>query len=174
MAEDENRESESTPKKKSKLPLIIILVVVLLLAGGGFVAVKMFILKPAPEVQDNPDAAFEEPVQPQRQTNAKAEPGPMVAYPSFIVNLADPGGNRYLKVTLSIELSKDKNFEAEVASKEPKIKDIMISVLSSKTFEEISTTQGKIALKQEILRRLNTIMSGGRVVDVFITEFVIQ
>jgi flagellar FliL protein len=108
------------------------------------------------------------------QNAASAEPGPMVSYPPFTVNLADPGGNRYLRTTIALELSKEKEFPAEVTAKEPKIKDIILSILSSKKFDEVNTAQGKVALKQEILRRLNTVMTGGRVMDIYITEFVVQ
>jgi flagellar FliL protein len=148
--------------------MIVIILVLLLLAGGG-AALYFLVLHKAP-------AAEGENLAPDLPAVAKpqAEPGPIIPYTSFLVNLADAGGKRYLKFALSLELSKHKNFQQEVEHKDAKIKDIIISIISSKTFEEVNTPQGKIALKQEILRRLNTIMTGGKVEDVFFTEFIVQ
>jgi flagellar FliL protein len=166
MAEEDTKAEQPAKKGKGGLVIVAILAVIVL-AGGA--ALYFLVLHKAP-------AATEESLNPELSTppKAQAEPGPIVPYSSFLVNLADTGGKRYLKFSLSIELSKHKNFLQEVEHKDAKIKDIIISIISSKTFEEVNTPQGKIALKQEILRRLNTIMSGGKVEDVFFTEFVVQ
>ena len=180
--ESEKEESGSEkPQKKSGgsgLLLIVIILLLLLIIVGGAVYF-LFLRTPSQDAsqQQQPPISLTEPDNmPQTTTGhgLKDDPGPIQAYPPFLVNLADPGGNRYLKLTLSIELSKEKNFPAEVAAKEPRIKDIVVSVLASKMYDEISSTQGKVALKQELMRRLNTIMSGGRVTDIYITEFVVQ
>jgi flagellar FliL protein len=167
MAEEDTKAEQ--PAKKGKGGLVIILILAVIVVAGGGAALYFLVLHKAP-------AAAEESLNPEPSTAPKvqAEPGPIVPYSSFLVNLADVGGKRYLKFSLSIELSKHKNFLQEVEHKDAKIKDIIISIISSKTFEEVNTPQGKIALKQEILRRLNTIMSGGKVEDVFFTEFVVQ
>jgi flagellar FliL protein len=165
MAEEDSKAEQ--PVKKGKGGLIIIILVLLLLAGGGAALYFLVLHKPPVEEALNPEL-------PITAAKPQAEPGPIVPYSSFLVNLADAGGKRYLKFSLSIELSKHKNFQQEVEQKDAKIKDIVISIISSKTFEEINSPQGKIALKQEILRRLNTVMTGGKVEDVFFTEFVVQ
>jgi flagellar FliL protein len=166
MAEEDSKVEQ--PVKKGKGGLIIIILVLLLLAGGGAAFYFLVLHKPPAE------ESVLDPELPVTAAKPQAEPGPIVPYSSFLVNLADAGGKRYLKFSLSIELSKHKNFQQEVEHKDAKIKDIIISIISSKTFEEINSPQGKIALKQEILRRLNTVMTGGKVEDVFFTEFVVQ
>ena len=150
--------------------IIIILFLIIILGVVAFVVLKLFVLK-APA--DSAQQTTQSQVAPQSKSPT-AEPGPIISYQPFIVNLADPGGNRYLRVTLSIELSKEKDFPAEVTAKEPKIKDIILSILASKKLDDVTTPQGKLALKQEIMRRLNTIMAGGQVTDIFLTEFVVQ
>ncbi|MDR2401387.1 MAG: flagellar basal body-associated FliL family protein [Deferribacteraceae bacterium] len=167
MAEEESKAEQ--PVKKGKGGLMIVAVLVLLLLAGGGAALYFLVLH-KPSVEESLVA----PELPATAAKPQAEPGPIMPYTAFLVNLADAGGKRYLRFSLSLELSKHKNFQQEVEQKDAKIKDIIISIISSKTFEEISTPQGKIALKQEILRRLNTIMSGGKVEDVFFTEFVVQ
>jgi len=61
-----------------------------------------------------------------------------------------------------------------VDKKKPLIRDIIIKVLSAKSYEEISTIRGKENLKDEIVTELNKIFTDGRVENIFFTEFVIQ
>lgn len=183
MAEEADNKTEKAGKKSGKSLIFIILIVVILAGAGVGGNFFLFGNKATEEHGVNtsavPDVIPVAQIPQNYNVGNIAEPGPIVSYPSFIVNLADAGGNRYLKITIALELTKDNpkeknSFQSEVEAKEPKIKDIILSILSSKTYEEISTPQGKIALKQEILRRLNTIMSGGKIVDIYITEFVVQ
>ncbi|MDR0453703.1 MAG: flagellar basal body-associated FliL family protein [Deferribacteraceae bacterium] len=184
MAKEKNRESEdeapvAKPPKKdggNKLLVIIILLLVVIIVGGG---AYVFLLKgPSDNVPPQMSEALIDQsgaaAQQQQGHLPKEDPGPVVTYSPFTVNLADPGGNRYLKVTISVELSKEKNFPNEISAKEPRIKDIILSILSSKMYEEINTYPGKLALKQEMMRKLNAVMSGGRITDIYITEFVVQ
>lgn len=70
-----------------------------------------------------------------------------MAFDSFIVNLADPRGDRFLKVTLSCVIE-DAEVVASVRHDQlliTRIRDKVIQVLSSKTFEDISSTTGKEA-----------------------------
>jgi flagellar FliL protein len=102
------------------------------------------------------------------------ELGPMQAYPPFVVNLADADGTRYLKVGITLELSPELEFPAEVAAQEARVKDAIVMVLSAKTFDELSTTEGKMALKQDIQNRLNMLMAKGHIQDVYFTDFMMQ
>lgn len=107
-----------------------------------------------------------------------------------IVNLADPGGRRYLKVAIVLEfvphdvayytLPKDQRtaaqnaFNQEMALKKPLIDDTLTTLLSAKTYEQVYSLEGKNELKQEILQQLGTILRGERIVNVYFTDFVIQ
>ena len=99
--------------------------------------------------------------------------GPTYAFDQIIVNLASQSGRRYLKTTINAELSSD-NLTVELDTKKPAIRDTMISVLSSKTFEEISTAKGKENLKNELVERINESLVDGKIVNLFFTDFAIQ
>ncbi|HOD35791.1 MAG TPA: flagellar basal body-associated FliL family protein [Syntrophales bacterium] len=105
------------------------------------------------------------------QKNAKAA----TVWPmdTFIVNLMDNGGERYLKVVLQLELS-DPEAVAELKEIKPKIRDAVLGILSSKSLKDISTTEGKQRLKEEISHRLNGYLSTGKILQVYFTDFVIQ
>lgn len=171
MADEEKDtgSAEKPQKKKSKFKLILIILIVLILVGGGAAAYFLF-FKPkaaentAPQTVEN--VAVPKPA-------ATQKIGPLYSFETFIVNLADPGGTRYLKITMQAELDSDKLNE-EMEMRKPQVRDIILTVLSSKTYAEVSTAQGKLTLKQEIIRRVNLTLTTGSVKSVYFTEFVSQ
>lgn len=107
-----------------------------------------------------------------------------------VVNLADPGGYRYLKAGIVLEIlpldpvfytlsgpeleqAKETILE-EIDQERPIIEDIITLTLSSKTFEEVFTIAGKEQLKQELRDQFNARLTIGQVRDIYFTEFVIQ
>ncbi|MBW2087159.1 MAG: flagellar basal body-associated FliL family protein [Deltaproteobacteria bacterium] len=56
----------------------------------------------------------------------------------------------------------------------PQIKDSLLVLLSSKTFIDIKTVEGKMRLRMEIIGRINNFLTSGRVKNVYFTEFVVQ
>lgn len=178
MAEEkEGKAEEGGGKKKSPLKLIIILVVVLVLLVGGGLAAYLFLFK---SKSADHNAATTEEKAPAKEEKAKkdkksGEKATTVVYSmgAIIVNLADQGVQRYLKVQIAVELDNPK-LEEEVKKREPQIKDIIISVLSSKTVSDVNTPQGKIALKQEIIKRANMVLTEGEITNLFFSEFIVQ
>ncbi len=99
--------------------------------------------------------------------------GPIVALKTFIVNLADPGGRRYLKVKLELELE-NKDIEKELKARLPEVRDQIIMALSSKTFQQIQGIAGKKILREELTARANSVLKTGKVKKAFFTEFIVQ
>lgn len=103
------------------------------------------------------------------------EIGQIYPIPTMNVNLADPTGITYLAITLALEFDpKNADLLAEIEAKMPRILDMIITVLSSKAYEEISTAQGKVNLRNEFLRRINSMMAKGKLYNVYITGFTVQ
>jgi len=91
----------------------------------------------------------------------------------FIVNLAKSGGNRFLKVTVSLEMS-DPKVRLELKKNIQKITDSILLLLSTKIFEDVYSVQGKFTLKGEITTRVNQFLTEGQVKGAYFTEFIIQ
>ncbi len=89
----------------------------------------------------------------------------------FLVNLADPLGRRYLKLGLEVEV-RDPEAQAALSKYEAKIKDTLLLLLSSKTYDSLSTMKAKVELKQEVVDRLNQIVGKGSILRVYITEWL--
>jgi flagellar FliL protein len=155
----------------------LVLLLVLVMGGGMFmIYTKLPSASPkavVPETEAGAEAISE-----------KAKPeeiGAVVSVDTFIVNLADPGGNRYLRVTMDLELvgkpadkSAGKTAGDELAKRMPQIRDAILMILSTKRYVDISTPEGKTALREEILNAANGLLASSQISRIYFKEFVIQ
>ena len=159
-------------KKKGKggaLKWIILLVLLLGLGGAGyFLYPKLFPPSDAPA-----DAQEAEQTTESKEEVQNADQFQEVQLRPFVVNLADPLGRRYLKLVMGVEVI-NPQAASELTDSEAKVRDALILLLSSKTYQELSSMENKLMLKQEIVERLNQILGGPKVVEVYFTEMVIQ
>lgn len=96
----------------------------------------------------------------------------------FVVNLADPGSRRYLRMNLNIALKKPKEDEPLLQARMPQLRDVVLLLLSSKTSEQLRGPEGKTALRQELIDQVNQVLAGKKknkvVKNLYFTEFLIQ
>lgn len=159
---DEPEKNEGGGKKK----LIIIIaaaVLVLILAGGA----AFFFLSGGDEEVKDP--AEEVPV-PQV---AAPTMGPLVDINEFVVNIISGDENHYIKTSLTLELSSPEASD-EVNLRMPQMRDAIILILGNKDYRELQDMQGKKQLKAELLSRINSILTSGKVTSIFFTDFVVQ
>lgn len=158
----------------NKVLLIIVgLVLVLVLGMGG--GMFMIWTKLSPASAKEVVSETEAEVIPEK---AKPEDiGAVASMDTFIVNLADPGGNRYLRVTMDLELAgkpAGKSTGDELAKRMPQIRDAILMILPTKRYADISTTEGKTALREEILNAVNGLLASSQISRIYFKEFVIQ
>jgi len=164
MADEEKQAEETEQPKKSKklLFLIVGLIGLIALGGGVFFAYKKFLAPP--------------PVEEEALTTKGNEAevvGEMFAMKPFIVNLADPKGKRYLKIKLSLELETPELLE-KATKLEPKLQNIVIMMLTSLSFEEVMTPEGKVRIRDELQERFNQVIRPDKIKNIYFTEFVVQ
>ncbi len=146
-----------------RLPIVIIIVAVLVLAlgAGAFAFLKMSHKGKSPEKKEH-------------VKTAQWELG------EFLVNLADPGDPRYLKVNLVVEIEdggkKKAGGHGEGAGdpEEAKAKDAVICALSKHRMNDLLTDQGKDLLKSELKSALTEALEETKVVSVYFTSFAMQ
>ena len=171
---EENTEKEEKPEKSSGNNLILIIIVVLLvllLIVGGVVAYLML----SGDDEENPEAVKQEKVE-KKKSHKEIDDltvGPMYPLDKFTVNLLSQNGSRYLVAKIDLE-QENPEMTPELDSKVSLIRDIIISILSSKTVEEISTPKGKEKLKEEIIDQINKYLEDGEVKRIYFTNFIIQ
>ncbi len=156
---DEKVTETAAKEKKSPLKFILIGVVVLVLILGGVVGWTLF-------SGENEDAAKETVID-------EAAVGKIFELKTFVVNLNDPGGKRYIKTKIELEYVEE-TVNAEIAARLPQIRDAILLLLSSKSLEEIQDVDGKIDLRNELIQRINQVLKQGKIRNLYFTELVIQ
>jgi flagellar FliL protein len=116
---------------------------------------------------------------------AKAAPAPptsVMPMEPFVVNLADQGATRYLRVTLSLvvegeEAAKEggeggESGEAQVVK--ARLRSTILEALSQQTSDHLVTPEGKAELKKTIAEKAHEAAHELKVTDVLFSEFVVQ
>ncbi|WP_024538644.1 flagellar basal body-associated FliL family protein [Comamonas badia] len=138
----EETAAPAPPKGKKKLIVIILaLVVVLAIAAAG---VLWYLVQQRSahldEEGDEPAAA---------QVAESKTPPSFLPMDNMVVNLADPGGDRFAQVGITLELADGKTAE-KVKSHMPTIRSGVLLLLSQRTSEELLSREGKEKLATDI------------------------
>jgi flagellar FliL protein len=164
MAEDDAIEEVPVKAGAGKKMIIIIIAGVLLLAGGGGAAWYFM------------GGTEEKPTEHDEHAKAEIgheEPGPVMELEPFLLNLADREELRFLKVSIKLELDRPED-KTDYQNKIPAIRDSLLVLLSSKESQLLRTVNGKRRVREEIMTRVNGVMSKGKVANVYFTDFIIQ
>jgi flagellar protein FliL len=157
---------EEAPKKRGKKPLVMIAAIVVLLGGGGGGAYWWFVARPAAAAAGTETADAEHPAE---------KPG-IVPLEAFVVNLADPGGARYLRVTLSLLVEGEepaKELEEDAVVK-MQVRSGILELLALQTADSLTTAEGKAALKKAIAEKASHSAEHLKISDVLFSEFIVQ
>ncbi|MCK8602432.1 flagellar basal body-associated FliL family protein [Desulfoferrobacter suflitae] len=149
-------ESETTPLQKNSKWKWIVLVLLLAMAGSGaYLGWSYFFQESGAVAEVRPEAKVEQEMD------------------TFLVNLADPGGKRYLKISMKLVLN-NAQAAAQFNARSAELRDSVLLLLSSKKYDDIATFAGKMALKQEAIAQLNQKLGQGQVEDIYFTELLVQ
>lgn len=133
--------ADAAPKPaKSKKLLIIGAVVTLLLVIAGVAAVLLMSSRAGAEE----DGA---------QSSAPAAAPTFLPLENMVVNLADPGGERFLQVGIILEL-RDAKAAATVKEYMPSIRSGILMLLSQRNSDELLMREGKEKLALDIAREV--------------------
>ena len=108
----------------------------------------------------------------ERQSDLPRSGGMVLPLPSITVNLSDPAGRRYLKMSMEVEVNAD--VSAALQANNARIRDAIIMLLAGKNYADIASPDGKVLLKAEVAARLNQILGAQRVIRVYFTDFVVE
>lgn len=153
-------DSGEAPAGKSKKKLLVLLALVVLLMGGGGAAAWYFLLR-----EDTPKAAAELP--------PKAPV--FLALDTFTVNLQ--GGDHYLQADITLQVADSVQIDT-FKQHMPRVRSRLLTLLSSKHPDELTTPEHKLRLALEIMDQVkHPLHPNGKpqlVDDVLFTSFVIQ
>ncbi len=102
------------------------------------------------------------------EENAKSK---VISLDTFLVNLVGDRGRKLVKVNMELEVSGEGILD-EVTKQKPKIRDMIITITSSKVYGDISSKEGKENLRNEIKDQINLFLTKGKIEKIFFTEFL--
>lgn len=89
---------------------------------------------------------------------------------SFLVNIASDQGPKFLQTQMELELA-DPATEDEIARKKAALRDAIIVLLSSRSYKELREPSGMKALRQDLLRAINNLLTTGKIKEIYFTQF---
>ncbi len=156
-AKNKEEDINEEPKKPSKnLIIIIIIATIVLVLLIATIVTATFLTKKSEKI----DVQTEEMLY-------------LVPMREFLVNLLDYGGRRFLKATINLEVNNG-TVTTEITAKETILRNYIINILSSKTFNDVKSVEGKNDLRKSIITKCNLILKTGKVLNVYFNEFIIQ
>ena len=160
--QDQDEAESEPPKKKGRSKLLFVGLPLLLLMGGGG-AGWWYFMQPAVAAEG---AAAEE--------KEEVRPG-LVSFEPFVVNLADPGGRKFLRVGVQLLLP-DESTAAELEEDEleiSRLRSAVLELLTTRTSADVNNVEGRAALKKAIAETAHQV-GHVEVRDVLFKEFVVQ
>jgi len=185
--ESKDKAATGAVPKRSKLMLITILLLVVLAGAGGFFGWKYFksakadtTVHAAASGHDEEESEDEEkPKKGKKKKKAEKEPGDegaTVNFEPFLVNLADKEASRYVKTSIRLLVANKESAETITKGETliPRLRDTILTLLSTKTAEEMTSNEGKEKLKKQIIEKVNEYLPKEGAEEVFFTDFVVQ
>lgn len=100
----------------------------------------------------------------------------LVSFEPFVANLADPGGQRFVRATVQLVVG-DTHMATEMAETPVltmQARAIILELLAMQMADTLVTPEGKVALRQAIAEQIAAALHDVEVVDVLFSDFVVQ
>ena len=196
-AKDGDKAAPAAAKGGSKKKLLIIIAAAVLVLGGAGGAAFFFMNKGHADEEvtdaDEGDAADEEQHDAKDSKKAKSKskkdkkgkkaeakaPALYVKYePPFVVNFEAKGVMRFLQISMEV-MTRDAPTSEVIKLHEPKIRNNMLMLLGSQTYDTLSSMEGKEGLRKQALETIAKVVEdeggeGKKVEDIYFTSFVMQ
>lgn len=161
---------ENSGKGKKGFPsFIIYIVIALVMAGAGyFIGGKL-----TSSSGEETESAEKKEKKKGHGEHAEGVLSEVFLMEDIIVNPSGTGGTRFLSVSIGFEVSSKKVVEL-FEKREPAIKDALITILGSKSLEQLSDAKEKEITRYQIKRRVEQLLKTEDVMAVYFTDFVLQ
>ena len=137
------------PKSKKLLFILIGVVVLALIGAGG----AFFILKKNTAIDED----GEETSQSAKEDRGSRSPPTFLPLEAMVVNLSDPGGNRFAQLGITLQVDDAKTAEAMKVYM-PSIRNAILMLISQRNSEVMLQMEGKEKLSADIIREVSRVM----------------
>ena len=148
------------PQKGNILKILIIVLLSLVVVGGAAFGGMYLAGKNEASATTKPE---------------KAQEIAVITYSldEFLVNLLDEDGRRYLKVKVYIGYEDNEELTAELETKKPIIRDAVNTSFRAKKTTDFSAT-GVDAIKNELIARINPVLTKGKISNIYFNDILVQ
>jgi flagellar protein FliL len=194
------KDGEKAPAaaKGGKKKLLIIIAAAVLVLGGAGGGAFFFMNKDHADEEVTADAdegeeaeADEQDAKDSKKSKSKSKkdkkgkkaevkaPALYVKYePPFVVNFDAKGVMRFLQISMEV-MTRDAPTSEVIKLHEPKIRNNMLMLLGSQTYDTLSSMEGKEGLRKQALETIAKVVEdeggeGKKVEDIYFTSFVMQ
>lgn len=157
---EETKGSEN--KERKPIPPIAMLGAIIVVQIAAAWAVAQFMILPRLDGQSEEDV-----------TTEIASRGEIFLMDDLVVTLVTEDGTRFLKISPGLECDSPK-VKAELESRMPEIRDMLINTLSGMSLAEAVASEGREAIKVRILSDLNGTLSKGKLLNIYFSDFMVQ
>jgi len=173
--DEKKAEAEETekPEKKKGLPSYLIYAgISIVMIAAGYFGGTMFL--GSAKGGDEVEATAEEKHSDEGKKDSHASgPTEMINIDDIIVNPSGTGGTRFLAASIGFEVTSPE-MPALFEKKMPMIRDALISILGSKTIEQLSDPKEKEITRYQIKKRVEHLLETSDLHAVYFTDFVLQ
>lgn len=100
--------------------------------------------------------------------------GPTYDVGEFTLNLTSTTNQlRFIRTRIVLETT-DSKVVSQLEKRAPQIRDQLISLLRSRTVEQLSSAEGMELLRFDIIKSMNTLVERGEITDVFFIDLILQ
>jgi len=90
-----------------------------------------------------------------------------------IVNPAESKGAQFLIMNIGLEVKEEGDL-SELETKDPKLRDLLISTISAKTIDKLDGADDKENLRLEIKQKISKLLPKKHLKNVYFTNYIIQ
>lgn len=104
---------------------------------------------------------------------AYAPPGPILKLENFVIQLKTVDADRYVRLAFDIEAANEAD-KAAIQDHLSHIRDLVISYFADRTLDELRGSEAMERTKATLIKRIDDLVPGRRVKNLFITDFIVQ
>jgi flagellar FliL protein len=179
VADEEKTPTEEpiAPAKRGGALMLPVILVVSLAAGGS---VGTFVIGPmvGPDVAATGEAKSGKPEGGHGESSGGghgdgAAESPLYSIENLVVNPAGTQGTRFLVASIAVQM-KDAGDAKLLTERDAEVRDVILHLLGSRSVEQLSNLASRDTLKQDVRTAIETVIGSGKVVRIFVPQFVLQ
>ncbi|NWF90381.1 MAG: flagellar basal body-associated FliL family protein [Ignavibacteriaceae bacterium] len=167
----------SAGEKKSKFnPKVLIIglpVFIVQLVLVYFITANFLVNKSASSTHEAEPKEHDEQVEEKKESSEKPAVEVILNIDDMIVNPAGTNGKMLLLASLGLAVDKEDS-KKELEQKQVIVKDVILSVLSARTIDQLNQSTYRDSLKTDIINRLAAHVPNIKISNVYFSKFIIQ